>query len=299
MGKAPLKFPDAETVLERDDYEALETVEELKQALETEVDLSLSRRKLRKKVSDPERDFRAEKAYKQALKDWWNLNRRKVEPVEEAFPTSTVEYRGKKCDIHGYVHGDQIFGPSYKVLGSLNREVKDSIEANEPVLVEQGLMSDLFPENRIHPLSKQMKDVSLFSKEPDLKDILLGPVVIGAKIGKSFLRRGIAGFSRFSDAAGHDLNYTMEKARKNPAYMKDAKNATDSFSAPMKLRIDYAKKHSSPSLRTLKRSAHQIETAVQKTPDEAEKVNLVVGLGHVREIEHYVENPESISIDTI
>lgn len=299
MPEAPLKFPEADTVLESDDYEQMESIEQLKNALESEVDLTLSNRQLRKKLSDPERDFRAEKAYKQARKDWWKLNRREIEPVEEPFPSSTVEYRGKKCDLYGYVHGDQIFSVSSSVMRSLNQEVEKSIESNQPVLVEEGLMRHIYPENSFHPLSKSLKDCSLFAKEPTKKDILLAPLGIAAMIGKSFCRRGVASVGRFSNRPGLETNHVIDLGRRNPAYMEDAKNAYESISGPMELRVDYAKNHSDCALRTLKRSAHQIETAVQKTPEEAEKVNLVVGLGHVSEIEHYVENPESISIDTL
>lgn len=301
-GENPLKFEDADTVLEEEEYEDISSIKELERTLESEgADLSPSRRqKVKGKLSQEEiGDLRAKNAYQQAQEDWWKLKRRNFNPEQgEAFPSDTVSYKGKKCDLYGYVHGDPIFKASERVLGSLNREVMESLGAGQHVVVEENLMRDLWLENSLHPLSGEMEDISLF-KGSSSTNVLLQPLGTAALIGRSFLRRGKSAVGRFSSSINGDLSHTLDLARRNPAYMKDAKNAIEAISGPMEIKLDYRKTQPASDKKTLKRSAHQIETAIQKTPDKADKVNLVVGLGHVKEIQHYVENPESIEIDTI
>lgn len=301
MSDAPLKFPEADTILEKDDYRDMNNVEQLKETLEDEgAELKLSSiQKVKKKyTSATEKELKKKAAYSKARKEWWKLNRSYVGKTDEAFHTFKWEHDGTEYNFHGMVHGSpKLIQLSDEVHHSLRKEAKSFADNFEPVFFEEnlqqffhGISSGL---NSI--LLRELDDISQIEAEVPKIAVLATPLLYGI--------HKLTSYEKPSKNPDVDRMKTMKRALEEPGFHDDEGNSTYASQPPLKLAMDYHKKLGSNfQLKNLKRSIYMFEKTIETTPPSAEKSNLITGLGHIPDIRYYaraVENgevPEKLKI---
>lgn len=296
--KPSLKFPDAETVLEKDDYQEMDSVDELKETLETETGKELS----------------VKEAYQKASDEWWKLNRCFVDPEKpEELPSDTVNVAGTDFHVHGIVHGSLNYVNAERISTDVAEHVMSSIDNWEDerkhIYMEENLTPIPFilgkPEKETYYRLNDIGDIEAFGEKAEIaidSEPLSGLERLKKKAKYGLKHRAGHLLSKALKLQENEDNpiprdadeySTLKLATKDPKYIKDLQNAERAAILPLKLERSYGLNNNHHGLFHAERSIYQANYAVSDAlKHPGQNAHIVVGAAHHPQI---VDRLESLS----
>lgn len=294
-----LKFRDAETVLEEDDYREMNSVHELKETLEKETGKEIS----------------AKEAYEKASEEWWKLKREHVKPEEtEKIPGETVEVAGTRFHVHGIPHDSTLRTyantqrTSDRIQEYLVKQIDRWEDDEEPAYFEENLLPMVIVrgfealEKDEYNHIKEIKDQTAFDEKVDLEietEELSKTEYLKGR-AKTALEQRLAGFlSKLAKKAeseenphdpGLDRFTTLNMAMSHPKYLKDLQNSERAANLPLQLEYSHGLEHNQYRLFQAERSIYQANYAVAEALEETSSdAHIVVGASHQPQIADRLE----------
>lgn len=300
------KFEQAKTVLEQDDFERSKSIRDIEE--------TLSDKGLLKGLAGRARKA---KVYRKARHSWRRLNRKEIGKQETSeLPSYSTDFGGDKIHLHGYNHGFTWLPASDSVRKSLTATVRDKLNDGKKVLMEENLASHLKDKQLSkHQNFRELDDVewafpreirekidseveyklekgsgrSLKSKVKEMvPKAHTGQTTIARRIlggGKTLRIYSMAAMNRYFDHFSYDLANSIKNSRKNPDYALDHLNCSRANMMPLRLEEDLISENAKFDVLTTQRSIYQAEQALREEGD----THLIVGTGHVPQIEDYVD----------
>lgn len=281
-----LKYPDAETVLEEDDYREMESIDELKETLEKETGEELSVKQTYKKASD----------------EWWKLNREFKEPEKkEEVPSDKVNVAGTDFHVHGLVHGSLNCVNAERISSDVAEHIMSSIDRWEEdrrhIYTEQNLaiipMIWGDPDKDTYYRINDIGDLDAFREKAEIT-IETQPVSGLERLKKRFkyglkhrAGRFLAKTMKVLEKEENPLpkeadEYsTLKLATKKPGYIKDLQNSERAGTLPLRLEHSYGLKENHHKLFNAERSIYQANYAVSDALSHpGQDAHIVVGAAH-------------------
>lgn len=283
-----LKFRDAETVLEEDDYREMNSVNELKNTLEKETG----------------KEFSTEEAYQKASEEWWRLKRKFIEPeTPDKLPSDCVNVAGTDFHVHGIVHDPTLVKYANSQMTSENvpeylmSKVDEWENERKHTYLEENLLEMLFrrgnPSKNVYHNTEDIGDQEAFSDKVDIEietEKLSKTESLKTRLKSRFEQKFAGILSKLAKKAESqeephnprlDRFATLQMAARSPDYMKDLQNAERAANLPLQLEYSHGLENNHYRLFNAERSIYQANYAVSDALNHpGQEAHLVVGAAH-------------------
>lgn len=299
------KFNKEEAVLEKDDFEIAKSIQDIEETLGERGELEGLSGKVRRNTT-----------YRKAVKDWRKLNRKDIGRVEaDELPSYSTKFNGDKIHVHGYNHGLRWLPNSKEVRELFTETARKHSRKGRTVLIEENLFNHLEDEEvRKRPKVKELDDVKEMlprwmkktSKDQlpeEVQDHLksgfrekisglmpmyheeVGLLDRALDFDRTLRMKSMAFMARFSSNISYEHAKSMDLSRKDADYSLDHLNFARSCTLPLRFLEERYKEEPQLDVLEVQRSIYQAEKALQEPGD----THLIVGTGHVPQIEDYID----------